>query len=113
MHNPAGTLAPCPYNASKEKAEIWGAMEEAHKEQPDKIRTIGVSNLDAHMLEELAKTQAVAPAINQVCYSVGDAEGMEPDIAYMCQHGITAQAYSPLHSCVPGTSISHLRQLKY
>ena len=35
---------------------IWAAMEQAQRQQPEKIRALGVSNFDAQALGELAKT---------------------------------------------------------
>jgi diketogulonate reductase-like aldo/keto reductase len=57
------------------------------------------------MLEDLKKTLDYGPAIyNRV---VGDAATSAAAIAYCNEHSITFLAYSPLHSYVPGTSISN------
>ena len=76
---------------------IWAAMEEAQRQQPEKIRALGVSNFNAQLLGELAKTAVVPPALNQCRYSAGSKQYEAPTVAYCNEHNITYQAYSPLH----------------
>ena len=97
MHTPADYLAPYPYNASAATALIWSAMEEAQQAAPQQIRALGVSNFDAQMLSELAKTQHIAPVLNQCRFSAGDFKQQAATIQYCDAHNITYQSYSPLH----------------
>ena len=92
MHEPCDYIAPYPYNASKETASIWLAMEQAMREMPDKIKAIGVSNFDANMLRLLADDPAttITPAVNQCRMSAGEFD--KPTADYCRAHGITYQA---------------------
>ncbi|GMA69933.1 2,5-diketo-D-gluconic acid reductase [Leuconostoc litchii] len=73
-------------------AEAWRAMEEAYK--AGKTRAIGVSNFQIEHLEALAKTQHVAPMVNQNFLNPSDSQ--DELVAYNKAHGILNEAYSPL-----------------
>jgi methylglyoxal/glyoxal reductase len=70
----------------------WKAMEELYK--AGKIKAIGVSNFQAHHLEELLADAEVVPAVNQVELHprLSQVEVRE----YCKQKGIQVEAWSPL-----------------
>lgn len=72
-------------------ADTWRAMEAAYK--AGKSRAIGVSNFVVHHLEALAKTQEVAPMVNQIFLNPSDAQAEV--VAYNQAHNIISEAYSP------------------
>ena len=72
-------------------ADTWRAMEAAYKS--GKTRAIGVSNFVVHHLEALAKTQEVAPMVNQIFLNPSDAQAEV--VAYNQAHNIISEAYSP------------------
>ncbi|HEY4399378.1 MAG TPA: aldo/keto reductase [Lactobacillaceae bacterium] len=72
-------------------ADTWRAMEAAYK--AGKTRAIGVSNFVVHHLEALAKTQEVAPMVNQIFLNPSDAQAEV--VAYNQAHNIISEAYSP------------------
>ncbi|VDC01507.1 unnamed protein product [Peniophora sp. CBMAI 1063] len=82
--------------------DTWAGMEEVY--QAGMARAIGVSNFSVKMLERLARTQKVVPAVNQV--------EMHPFLpqnelrAYCVDKGIHLTAYSPLGQ--PAAGQSHL-----
>ena len=99
LHEPCDYLAPYPYNASAETAAVYGAMDAAlhstDRALKGRIKAIGVSNFDSNMLSLLAQSHGVTPAVNQCRMSVG---GYDKKTHEYCKaHGITYQAYSPLH----------------
>lgn len=108
LHEPCDYLAPYPYNASAETSAVYGAMEAAlHSSDPalkGRIRAIGVSNFDSHMLTLLAATNKVKPAVNQCRMAVGVYD--KATHAYCKTHGITYQAYSTLHGKVDDPAVS-------
>jgi len=59
------------------------------------LRAIGVSNFLVDDLKNLAKTQTIPPAINQMLLYVGYHED-DDVIAYCAQNNIVYEAYSPL-----------------
>jgi glycerol 2-dehydrogenase (NADP+) len=46
--------------------DTWRAMEAIHKENPDKVRAIGVSNFCIEYLERLVNNAEIIPAVNQI-----------------------------------------------
>jgi diketogulonate reductase-like aldo/keto reductase len=93
MHEPMDFLAPYPYNATKETADVYAVMEEAFFNGTAKA--IGVSNFQPVHFEPLLKTARVKPVINQARLSLGNADW--ETIEYCRQHNITYQGYSVLH----------------
>lgn len=62
---------PCPMKdggADKERdwRDTWRDMEKVYKENPDKVKAIGVSNFSVSYLQELLKFATVVPAVNQI-----------------------------------------------
>ncbi|CCM03296.1 uncharacterized protein FIBRA_05424 [Fibroporia radiculosa] len=92
---------PCPSkNGAPNRAiswiDTWKAMEKIYKENPDKVRAIGVSNVSVKFLDELLKVATVVPAVNQVESSPSC---LQADIYRACvAKGISITAYSPLGS---------------
>ncbi|WP_220740573.1 aldo/keto reductase [Leuconostoc miyukkimchii] len=73
-------------------ADTWRAFEEAYT--AGKAKAIGVSNFQIHHLEELAKTQNIAPMVNQNFLNPSD---QQVDlVTYNNAHNILNEAYSPL-----------------
>jgi len=73
----------------------WAALTDFY--QANKTRAIGVSNFCPSCLECLAEdASAVVPAVNQFKYHIGMGADPEGLLSYCKQHGIAAQAYSPL-----------------
>lgn len=108
LHEPCDYLAPYPYNASAECSQVYGAMEAAltsdDPELKGRIRALGVSNFDATMLQQLARTNKIVPAVNQCRMSVGEYDAATHE--YCKQHNITYQAYSTLHGIVKDRAVS-------
>ena len=73
-------------------AEAWAALEDLQME--GKIRTIGVSNFQIHHLEELEKTQRIAPAVNQI--ESHPYFNNQTVIDYCLKKNIQVEAWSPL-----------------
>ncbi len=73
-------------------AETWRAFESLYK--AGDVRAIGVSNFRQHHLDELSKTAAETPMVNQIRLCPGD---IMPDVVEYCRaHGMLLEAYSPL-----------------
>lgn len=75
----------------EKNAASWKAMEDLYMQ--GKIKAIGVSNFLIHHLEALAKTQRIAPMVNQIKLFPG--LNQEEVTAYCEQHHILLEAYSP------------------
>ncbi|WP_225047561.1 aldo/keto reductase [Lacticaseibacillus kribbianus] len=76
----------------KENTAVWQQLEEIY--ESGAARAIGVSNFDAHDLENLLATTTVVPAVDQIQYYIGFTE---PKISsFAAAHGILIEAYSPL-----------------
>ena len=73
-------------------AGAWKAMEEFFEK--GKIKNLGVSNFMPHHLEELAKTQKIAPLVNQVKLCPGETQ--VKTAPYCKEHNILLEAYSPM-----------------
>ncbi|KAF9815819.1 hypothetical protein IEO21_04331 [Rhodonia placenta] len=85
-------LAHSPIGGPQMRAESWKAILEAKRE--GRLRSVGVSNYGVRHLQEMIKSGAELPAINQV--------DLHPfmtrtDIVALCrQHGIALEAWAPL-----------------
>lgn len=82
----------CRDNWQEANAGTWRAMEEFYEQ--GKIRAIGVSNFCIRHLEPLLKTARIAPMVNQLSLSPGQAQ---KELCQFCrEHGMLLEAYSPL-----------------
>lgn len=90
--NPAALRQEAPEAWEQANAATWRAMEDAYAS--GQVRAIGVSNFQIHHLEALAKTQKVAPMVNQNFLNPSDAQA--DLVAYDKAHHILDEAYSPL-----------------
>ena len=101
LHEPCDYLGtPTSASAAKETSTVYGAMEEAFRSTDPlfagKIKSLGVSNFDSTMLANLAASNPdTKPSLNQCRMTVGEYDTSTHD--YCVKHGITYQAYSPLH----------------
>ncbi len=69
----------------------WKAMEELHKE--GKIRAIGISNFEAHQIDELLSYATIKPAVNQVeTHAFFQQEKARKELR---NYGIQMEAWSP------------------
>lgn len=73
-------------------AGTWKAFEELYK--AGRIRSIGISNFHPHHIDELLKTAAIVPMVNQIRLCPGDTQ--DEVVAYCKDHNIVVEAYSPL-----------------
>lgn len=73
-------------------AGTWKAFEELYSS--GRIKSIGVSNFHPHHIEELMKTAAIAPMVNQIRLCPGDTQ--DNVVSYCKDHNILLEAYSPL-----------------
>jgi len=71
------------------------------------IKAIGVSNFNVKQLTSLMQGATVAPAVNQIAYSVFEHDDATVD--YCVGHNITVEAYSPLGS--PGRAKNGTRSV--
>jgi len=72
--------------------EAWRAMEKLYNDK--RVRAIGVSNFKNHHLDELLKSTATVPAVNQI-----ELHPMLQDKetrVYCAERGIAIESYSPL-----------------
>ena len=76
----------------KANAGTWKAFEELFK--AGRVRSIGVSNFRKHHIEELLKTAAVTPMVNQIRLCPGDTQ--DETVEYCRSQGMLLEAYSPL-----------------
>lgn len=73
-------------------AGTWKAFEELYR--AGLIRAIGVSNFLPHHLEEISKTAAIAPMVNQIRLCPGETQ---PEVVKYCRsHNMLLEAYSPM-----------------
>lgn len=73
-------------------AATWKAMEELYRS--GRIRAIGISNFRPHHIEELLKTAAITPMVNQIRLCPGDTQDEVVDCSRA--QGMIVEAYSPL-----------------
>ncbi|MDR2370794.1 MAG: aldo/keto reductase [Treponema sp.] len=79
-------------NWREANAGTWKAFEELYNAK--RIRAIGVSNFHPRHIEELMKTAATAPMVNQIRLCPGDTQDEVVD--YCRSKNILLEAYSPL-----------------
>lgn len=79
-------------NWQETNAGTWKAFEELYR--AGRIRSIGISNFRPHHIEELMKTAAIAPMVNQIRLCPGDTQDEVVD--YCRSRNILLEAYSPL-----------------
>jgi len=79
-------------NWREANAGTWKAFEELYN--AGRIRAIGISNFHPHHIEELMKTAAIAPMVNQIRLCPGDTQDEVVD--YCRSMNIQMEAYSPL-----------------
>lgn len=72
--------------------ETWQALEEIYRE--GRVKAIGVSNFLPHHIEELKKTAAVLPMVNQIELHIGYMQEELVETNRAC--GIITEGYSPL-----------------
>jgi len=90
--NPAGVQVKGEHAWQSANAETWHAFEDAYTS--GKVKAIGVSNFQIHHLEELTKTQNIAPMVNQNFLNPSDQQ--VELVTYNNAHNILNEAYSPL-----------------
>lgn len=90
--------APWPWGEAGERhwdSENTAVWQEMIRAQQDGLsRSIGVSNFDAHDLQNLLDTTSVVPAVDQIKYYIGFTEPIIRQAAKAA--GILIEAYSPL-----------------
>ncbi|KAA1472476.1 Aldo/keto reductase [Dentipellis sp. KUC8613] len=96
MHWPAPMTEDGKADKSVNWLDTWKEMEKVYKENPDKVKAIGVSNVSVEFLAPLLKEATVIPAVNQI---ERHPSCLQDDIlAEAAKHGIAITAYSPLGS---------------
>ncbi|KAG7094829.1 hypothetical protein E1B28_005639 [Marasmius oreades] len=96
MHWPAPMTEDQKADKSVDWLDTWHEMERLHKEQPNKIKAIGVSNFSQEFMERLLSNCSVVPAVNQIELHPGCSQQSLVDF---CQKkGIVVFGYSPLGS---------------
>ena len=78
-------------NWQEANAGSWKAFEELYN--AGRIRAIGISNFHPHHIEELMKTAAIAPMVNQIRLCPGDTQDEVAD--YCRSKDMLLEAYSP------------------
>lgn len=76
--------------------DVYSEVEKIYKENPDKIKAIGVSNCSAKYLEDLLKRATVIPAINQI--ELHPSCTQTELVEFSKSKGIAVTSYSPLGS---------------
>jgi len=76
--------------------DTWKSMEKLYKENPNKIKAIGVSNFSVEFLERLLEIATVVPAVNQI--ELHPSCTQKDVVDYCTSKGIVLTAYSPLGS---------------
>ena len=66
MHWPAPMTTDGKADKSINWIDTWKGMEKVYKENPDKVKAIGVSNVSIEFFEKLLKEATVIPAANQI-----------------------------------------------
>lgn len=99
MHWPAPMDAECKVaDKSRDWLDGWKSMVKLYKENPNKLKAIGVSNFSVKYLERLLKEtdSEVVPAVNQIELHPSCPQS---DLVDFCRKkGIVVTAYSPLGS---------------
>ncbi|KAH9478655.1 Glycerol 2-dehydrogenase (NADP(+)) [Psilocybe cubensis] len=76
--------------------DTWKEMVKVYKENPDKVKAIGVSNFCIDYLKRLLADSEVVPAVNQI--ELHPSCTQEPLVDFCRTHNIVVTAYSPLGS---------------
>lgn len=89
--------APWPLNQvgtrfDQENLAVWKELEKLYK--TGKIKSIGISNFDAHDVKNLLDNAEIVPAVNQIMYYAGFTQPENTKFAQ--DNGILVEAYSPL-----------------
>ena len=79
-------------NWQQMNAQTWKAMEELYQNR--RVRALGISNFRRHHIDELLKTAAVGPMVNQIRLCPGDTQ--DDTVNYSREKGMLLEAYSPL-----------------
>ncbi|KAI0763166.1 Aldo/keto reductase [Irpex lacteus] len=96
MHWPAPMLPAGGADKDWDWKNTWKAMEKVYRENPDKVKAIGVSNVSVEYFEELLKVAEVTPAVNQI--ELHPSCNQAELVNYCRSKGIALTAYSPLGS---------------
>ncbi|KAF9262212.1 Aldo keto reductase [Marasmius fiardii PR-910] len=96
MHWPAPTNEDMNADKSVDWLDTWHEMERLHKENPERLRAIGVSNFSEPYLERLLSNSKVVPAVNQIELHPGCPQ--QSVIDFCKKKGIAVFGYSPLGS---------------
>ncbi len=76
----------------KENVAVWKELEKLYK--AGKIKSIGISNFDAHDVKNLLDNTDIVPAVNQIQYYAGFTQ--PKNTVFSQDNGILVEAYSPL-----------------
>ena len=79
-------------NWQESNVGTWQAFEELYNS--GRIRAIGISNFRQHHFNELMKTAAIAPMVNQIRLCPGDTQ--DEVVEYSRSQNMLLEAYSPL-----------------
>ncbi|KAF9004813.1 Aldo keto reductase [Cyathus striatus] len=96
MHWPAPMTPEYKADKSVDWLDTWKSMEKLFKENPSKLKAIGVSNFSVEYLERLLKVVEVVPAVNQI--ELHPSCPQQDVVDYCRERGIVVTAYSPLGS---------------
>ncbi|KAF8649597.1 hypothetical protein AX16_005688 [Volvariella volvacea WC 439] len=96
MHWPAPMTPEYKADKTVDWLDTWKSMEKLFKENPDKLKAIGVSNFSIEFLERLLAVAEIVPAVNQI--ELHPSCPQEELVEYCRQKGIIVTAYSPLGS---------------
>jgi len=88
--------------------DVYKEVEKIYKENPDKVKAIGVSNWCVSYLERLLKHASVIPAINQI--ELHPSCTQTELVKFSQSKGIAVTAYSPLGST--GTPLAYNEVVK-
>ena len=83
--------------------DVYKEVEKIYKENPDKIKAIGISNWSVSYLKRLLENSTVVPAINQI--ELHPSCTQSELVKYSQSKGIAITAYSPLGST--GSPLAH------
>ena len=83
--------------------DVYKEVEKIYKENPDKIKAIGISNWSVSYLERLLENSTVIPAINQI--ELHPSCTQTELVKFSQSKGIAITAYSPLGST--GSPLAH------
>jgi len=96
VHWPAPMTKDWKPNREIDWLDTYKAVEKLYKENPDKIKAIGVSNFSESYLKRLLESATVIPAINQI--ELHPSCPQTDLVKFSLSKGIAVTAYSPLGS---------------